>query len=949
MFVKIIKRKESLLFLALFIAGQGLLGWIFGNILVTSFSLKYIPIAPATALVFIALCILFLIIINSEKSKLTKSIVTSFVIIITFFCGLIFLRHIFNFNLDIENIFIKNPTTLGNVPVGHMSPLTALLFIFICISTMGIRQTATNAIKYIGGSVSLLVFLASSVLLIGYLYKAPFLYGSNIIPVAFPSAICLFLFSITLLRIYELKYWTFNIIKNNKVTLKLLKSFLPIIIFFDNLHGGLLRNFSSDYQSKVLLEALVLFIIVFITVLVIIRVSQNLGAQIVNAEQALKKSQLHLQSIFASMSDLIFVIDKDGIIIEYNNPNDDQNLYAPPELFLNKNYKEVLPPDIEDKIENAVQFLKSTGTPQSFDYSFSIQNKIYWYNAKLSSITDIDGRYNGITLIARNVTEPKQSEVLLLQKNNEYQELNDELIHINEHLNRAKEKIEETEERLRDYFQLGLLGMAITSTEKGWIEVNDTICEFLGYTKEELYQKTWSELTHPEDINLDFSFFERVQKDEIDDYKIDKRFIKKNGDVIYTELAVRCQRNSDRSIKYFLALINDISERKRAEQALQESEEQYRVSEMELKAAQSVAHLGNWKWNLKTSEIIWSDEMFQIFGIDKNSYTGRLGDTIAKVIHPDDVYLVLPENATEFAQKKTIEYRIILPDKTIRYILAIAGEAILDNNGNPLFLTGISQDITEQKQVQFKIQQQNNELIKLNADKDRLMSILAHDLKGPFHGILGLSELLADNIHMYNIDTIEKFVNNINKSAKFTFNLLEDLLLWAQSQSGKITYEPQKLVFTSICMEILETLNPIASEKNIAITLAATEGLTIYADRDMLKTIVRNLIANAIKFTNADGSINVIAEKNHENMLVSVKDNGIGIKKADLPKLFDISVMHSTVGTAGEKGTGLGLLLCKEFVERHGGRFWVESEVGRGSDFKFTLPVTSEENKGNGQ
>jgi len=140
-----------------------------------------------------------------------------------------------------------------------------------------------------------------------------------------------------------------------------------------------------------------------------------------------------------------------------------------------------------------------------------------------------------------------------------------------------------------------------------------------------------------------------------------------------------------------------------AEHKIEESEAKYRISKIDLKKAQSVARLGNWKWDLTTSEVIWSDEMFHIFGIDKNSYTGRLGDVITNVIYPDDLHLVLPSNASEFAEKKPIEYRIILPDKLIRYIWAEAGETILDDYGNPLFLTGIAQDITDRKLMEINL------------------------------------------------------------------------------------------------------------------------------------------------------------------------------------------------------------------------------------------------------
>jgi signal transduction histidine kinase len=164
-------------------------------------------------------------------------------------------------------------------------------------------------------------------------------------------------------------------------------------------------------------------------------------------------------------------------------------------------------------------------------------------------------------------------------------------------------------------------------------------------------------------------------------------------------------------------------------------------------------------------------------------------------------------------------------------------------------------------------------------------------------------------------------------------------LQWARTQQGKIPFKPQKLSFKDICVNILEILNPIAYAKNITINLSSSDEIDVFADIDMLKTILRNLVSNAIKFTNKNGEININAQENYENVTISVSDNGIGIKPDNLSKLFDISQVLTTTGTAKETGTGLGLLLCKEFVEKHGGKIWVVSEVGRGSNFKFTLPI----------
>ena len=237
------------------------------------------------------------------------------------------------------------------------------------------------------------------------------------------------------------------------------------------------------------------------------------------------------------------------------------------------------------------------------------------------------------------------------------------------------------------------------------------------------------------------------------------------------------------------------------------------------------------------------------------------------------------------------------------------------------------------------LKEANGELKKHNAEKDRFISILAHDLRSPLTVILGYSELLLENIRKLDINKIESFVKEIFQSTQLTITLLEDLLNWAKMQSGKIIFEPQKLSLKIICLKSLEFLIPAANAKNIKINISTADNINVFADINMLKTILRNLVSNAIKFTNKDGTLNIYAVENSENVTISVADNGIGIKPDSLTSLFDISQNHTTRDLAGEKGSGLGLVLCKEFVEKHGGVIWVESEFGKGSEFKFTLPI----------
>jgi signal transduction histidine kinase len=243
----------------------------------------------------------------------------------------------------------------------------------------------------------------------------------------------------------------------------------------------------------------------------------------------------------------------------------------------------------------------------------------------------------------------------------------------------------------------------------------------------------------------------------------------------------------------------------------------------------------------------------------------------------------------------------------------------------------------KRKQAELELQESETKLRVLNADKDRFMQIIAHDLRNPFNALLGFSKLLLKNIHKYDIEKIENQLQIILQTTQKTGALLDNLLLWSNAQSGKLVIEPQKFEFSQICQQIIDDVKPHADSKEIAIHCFESEKTIVYADLNMFKAILRNLISNAIKFTKRNGHIDVYAEVGSQDITIVVSDNGVGIEEKKIPKLWDFAQPMSTVGTAAEKGTGFGLLLCKELVEKHDGTIWVESIAGKGSDFKFTM------------
>ncbi len=226
-----------------------------------------------------------------------------------------------------------------------------------------------------------------------------------------------------------------------------------------------------------------------------------------------------------------------------------------------------------------------------------------------------------------------------------------------------------------------------------------------------------------------------------------------------------------------------------------------------------------------------------------------------------------------------------------------------------------------------------------NATKDKLFSIIAHDLKNPFNSLLGFLDLMLSNLEKYDIQKQKRLLKVMNESANNTYNLLENLLSWALSQRDIISYNPEVIQLDSIVNDSFKVFQSLAGEKNIALISDVSKFFKVKADKNMLLTILRNLLSNAIKFTASGGNVEVIAARsaNGNNIEISVKDTGMGMDPARIEQLFQIDKTYTEQGTAGEKGTGLGLIICKDFVERNGGKIRVKSRPGQGSTFTFTL------------
>lgn len=324
-----------------------------------------------------------------------------------------------------------------------------------------------------------------------------------------------------------------------------------------------------------------------------------------------------------------------------------------------------------------------------------------------------------------------------------------------------------------------------------------------------------------------------------------------------------------------------------------------------------------------------NDAFCEIFNLQRDQIIGK---TLSEDVSPEerDSFLKIDKQVLENGIENINEESLTVRGGKTR-IITTKKTRFLDAD-NKKYLVGVIHDITERKKIE-------NSLKELIATKDKLFSIIAHDLRSPFNSIIGFSELLIENSNDILLEDSEQYIKIINSAAKNTLVLLDNLLNWAKSQTGQLSFNPEKILFSEVVQEIITLSKTIAKSKNITLEYAGTDNLEIFVDVNMLNTVLRNLISNAIKFTNVGGHIKVSAELKQDQVEITISDNGIGINKEKCTELFSITSNTTTLGTADENGSGLGLVLCKEFIQKNNGDIWVESEENKGSNFIFTLPI----------
>jgi PAS domain S-box-containing protein len=471
------------------------------------------------------------------------------------------------------------------------------------------------------------------------------------------------------------------------------------------------------------------------------------------------------------------------------------------------------------------------------------------------------------------------------------------------------------------------------------VMANDSFAEIFGFEKaEDVYNKNLLDFVSNDDVLKVAEYFKLKEKRENGPDRFEFLAKKRDNSQFYAELSVASFNGEDKP--HLVVIARDVTERKRAQKVIRESEQKYRnITE----------NIDDFLYTFERSgkylrPLFYSASVEKVTGYTQAEF---LSDSklFLKIIHPDDFTSLKKKLGTlwrsGFHSSSELEFRLLNKQGNVVWVRNKVN-IIRDAKGGIQKIYGLVSDVTLRKRAEEELKESTSNLKKLNEAKDRFLSIISHDLRTPFSSILGFTDLLLTD-ETLNEQERKQYVKYIQDSSKSMLALVNSLLDWTRLQTGRIKFESEKLNARELIEKSISTGAGTALQKQVEIENSIQSSLNIFVDKNLAQQVFNNLISNAVKFTTKGDKITISAKPAERSRFLqfSIKDTGRGIKPANLPKLFNIDMKFTSEGTAGEKGSGLGLSLVKEIVEKHGGLVKVKSEYGSGSEFILTLPVAS--------
>ncbi len=529
----------------------------------------------------------------------------------------------------------------------------------------------------------------------------------------------------------------------------------------------------------------------------------------------------------------------------------------------------------------------------------------YWIEISISSIKNSLGIIAHFVGICNNITERK-----LIEK-----------------------QIFENELRYQTLFEISPVGIFRTDKNGATIYINDSYTEITGLDFEKASGETWIDAVHPDDRN-------RLEKTWIESYnqlstsRIEYRFVHQGNKEVWVFGQATPVISSENEFLGFVGTLTNITDNKMALLKIQESEKKYRLLFNTM--------LDGYAQTDNSGNIIITNKAFQeLLGYSEEELIKLTCWDITPSKWHQKEQDILDNQVLTTGFSNIYEKQYIRKDGVI-FPVELRTYCIRNTNDSVEGYWAIVRDISERKRVLRKLKFRNKQLKISNSEKDKFFSILAHDLKNPFNGFLNMTKLIVEEFDDMELVEIYEFILSMKKGADNLYKLLENLLEWSNIKRGGMEYAPTIHPIRTLVSQNIELLLSSAQQKSIDIIADIPENLLLYVDIQMINSVMRNLISNAIKFTPKGGIIEVgssVESQDSNSCMIYIKDNGIGMSPLIQNNLFAINEKNTRLGTEGESSTGLGLLLCKEFINKHNGKIWVKSEVGVGSTFYITLPM----------